>query len=113
MSHIPGEVNRSKNTIPGEIGYFIDFLGDVAFLGGALAFENDALKFFENGEGFIGMVDFGVALLLTHQEADFFKPLQLALDIAGVFFDQFCQTPDVRLKIWVLSIDHNNLAAHS
>jgi len=47
------------------------------------------LEFFEDGELLVRGVDFGVALFLAQEEADLFEPLQFALDVAGVFFDEF------------------------
>jgi hypothetical protein len=80
---------------------------------GALAFEYDTLELFEYNELLVRVVDFGVALLFAYQEPGLFKPFEFTLDIAGVLFDKLGQTADVGFEIWVLSIDHNNLATHS
>ena len=86
---------------------------DGLLLGSALAFEDDALEFFEDGELFVGVVDFGVALLFGVQETDFFEALELALNVAGVFFDKFGEAPDMRLEIGIFGVNHNDLTSHS
>jgi len=85
----------------------------VAFLGSALALQDNGLEFFEDDELLVRVVDLGVSLLFTYQETGFLEALQLTLNVTSVLFDKFCQATHMRLKVWVLSINHNNLAANS
>ena len=85
----------------------------MAFLLGALAFEHNTLEFFEDDELFVGMVNLGVTLFFRYKEAGFFKALQLTLDVTCVFFDKLGKAAHVGLKVRILSIDNNNLAANS
>lgn len=71
------------------------------------------MEFLQNRKLFIRKVDLGVSVFFGVQKADLLKALQFALYIAGVFFDKLSKTPDVRLEIGVLGIDHNNLTPHS
>jgi hypothetical protein len=64
-------------------------LGGALIGGYPLRLQYDALELFKNRELLVGVVNFGVALALGNQEADFFQPFKLALDITGVFFDKF------------------------
>ena len=78
-----------------------------------LGFQHDALQFFEDGELFVGVINLGIALLFGDQEANFFEALEFALDVAGVFFDEFGQAADVGLEVGILGINNNNLAPDS
>ena len=82
-------------------------------LGGALALEHDALKFFKNWELLVRVINLGVTLFFRDKKTDFFETLQLALNITGIFFDKLSQTSDMRLEVWVLSVDDNNLPPNS
>ena len=82
-------------------------------IGRTLAFKNDALKFLKNWEVLIGVVDFSVTLLFAYQKANLFKTLELALNVAGIFFDQLGKPTDMRFKVGVFSINHDNLAPYT
>jgi hypothetical protein len=82
-------------------------------IGCALALKHYALEFFKYREVLIGVVNFGIALLLADQKADFFQSLQLPLDVAGVFFYKFSKSPNMGFKVGVFSIYHDNLAPHT
>lgn len=71
------------------------------------------MEFFEDSKVFVGRVHFGIALLLGVQEANLLEALQLTLNIAWVFLDQFSESADVRLEVRILGIHDHNLAAHS
>jgi hypothetical protein len=88
-------------------------LRDVAFGLRTLTLENNTLQFFEYYELLVRVINLGIALFFADQEPGFFEPLELALDIASVFFDEFGETTNVRLEIGILRIDHNDLAPHS
>ena len=85
----------------------------MAFLLGALAFEDNALEFFEDDELLVRVVDFRVALLFRYKKASFLEALQFALDVTGIFLDKLGKAANVRFKVWVLGIYNNNLAANS
>lgn len=91
----------------------VTVLSSRATLCSPLAFEYNALQFFENNELFVRMIDLGVPLFFGDKEAGFFEPFEFTLNIAGILFDEFGQAADVRLKVGVFRINHNDLAAHS
>ena len=62
---------------------------------------------------FVGLINFGIALLFGVQKANFFESFQLTLDVAGIFFDEFGEATHVGLKIRVFGINNNDFAAHS
>ena len=80
---------------------------------GALALEDNGLELFEDNELFVSVIDLGIALLFADEKACFLEAFQLALDIAGIFFDELGQATDMRLEIRVFGIDHDDLAADS
>ena len=77
-----------------------------------LGLQNNALKLFKNWEVLVGVVDLGIALAFTYQKADFLHALELALDVAGILLNKLGQTSDMRLKVRIFGIDHNDLAPH-
>ena len=79
----------------------------------ALAFEHNALEFFEDNKLLVGVVHFGVALLFADQKTGLFQTLELSLYVPRIFLDKFGETPDMRFKIRILRIDYDNLAADS
>jgi hypothetical protein len=81
--------------------------------GGALAFQHNALEFFKDWELLVSGVDLSVALAFAEQEADLFEALEFALDVASVFFYELGEASDMRLKIWVLRVDHDDFSAHT
>jgi hypothetical protein len=85
----------------------------VAFLGGFLAFEHNGLELFKDNKLLVGVVNLGVALFFTHKKPGFFEAFELALNVAGVFFDKLGETTHVSFKVGVFGIDNDNLAAHS
>lgn len=92
---------------------FRKLLRNVAFLSGFLGLQNDALEFFKDDELLVRIINLSVPLFFTQQEPGLLKPFQLALDVAGIFLDQFGKPPDMRLEVGILSIDHYDLAADS
>jgi hypothetical protein len=88
-------------------------LGNVALGLRTLAFKYDTLQFLKDDKLLVRVVNLGITLLFGNQKASFFEPLEFALDVTGVFFDKFSQTADMGLEIWVLGIDHNDLAPYS
>lgn len=82
-------------------------------LSSALALQNNALQFLENWELLVGVVNLCVTLLFRDEEADLLEALQLALNVACIFFDELSQAPDMCLEIWVLCVDHNDLSSNS
>jgi hypothetical protein len=52
-------------------------------------------------------------LAFGDQEANFLEAFQFALNVTGVFFDQFGQSTDVRFEVGVLGVYHDNLAPNS
>ena len=71
------------------------------------------MELFEDGELFVGVINLRVPLFFTEEKTDFFKAFKLTLDIAGIFFDQFSKTANVRLEIRILSLDDYDFAADS
>ena len=85
----------------------------MAFLLGALAFEDNALELFEDDELLVRVVDFRVSLFFRYKKASFLEALQFALYVTSVFLDKLGKAANMRFKVWVLGIDNNNLAANS
>lgn len=88
-------------------------LSNLALLLGPLALKDDALELFKNGKLLVGVINLGITLFFADQEANFFKSFQLALDVSCVFLNKLGKTANMRLEVWVLSIDNNYLAANS
>jgi hypothetical protein len=111
----PEKVSRVRPPLAaGEILFFLEKSSLLLFLlGGALCFQHYTLEFFEDSEVDVGVINFSISLLFGYQETNFFQPLQFALDVSGIFFNQLGQTANMGLKVGVLGIDHNNLAPHS
>lgn len=78
-----------------------------------LAFNDDALEFLENRELLVGRVNLGVTLLFAGQEANFFKPLQFALNVTRIFFYQLGEAANMSMEIRILSVNHYDFSAHS
>lgn len=78
-----------------------------------LRFDDDTLKLLENRELLVRRINLGIALLLARQEANFFQLLELALDVAWIFFDELCQAADVRAEVGVLGVHHYYLSSDS
>jgi hypothetical protein len=78
-----------------------------------LALDDDALEFFEDRELLVGRVYLGISLFFTGQEADFFQALELALDIAWIFFYQLSEAPHVGMEIRIFGVDNYDFSAHS
>ena len=85
----------------------------LALLGGALRLEDNTLQLFKDGEVLVGVINLGVSLFFGEEEADFLEALEFALDVAGVFFDQFGQAADMRPEVGVLGIYHYDFPSDS
>ncbi len=78
-----------------------------------LRLQHNALQFLKDGEGLVGVINLGVPLLFGYKEADFLKALQLALDVAGVFFNELGKSPHMRLEIRIFCVNHDDFTAYS
>ena len=78
-----------------------------------LRLDHNTLELFEDWELLISRVDFGVTLLFTEQKSHLFETLQFSLDIAWIFFDQLGKPTNVRVKVRILGVYHDNFSAHS
>jgi hypothetical protein len=83
------------------------------FLRSPLGLQYDALQFLENQKVLIGVINLGVGLFFRNKEAYLFQALQLALDVAGIFFNELSQASDMRLEVRVFGIYHYNFSADS
>ena len=82
-------------------------------MGGTLALEDDTLELFKDDKLLVGVVNLGIALFLTQEEACFLEPLELTLDVAGIFFYELGETTDMCFEVGVFGIDYYNLASDS
>lgn len=109
-----GTMERGAEIFARNVPFFESSLGDVAaLLGSTLAFQDDALQFFEDNVLLVRVINLGIALLFADQEASLFEPLEFALDVTGIFFDKLGQAADVRFEIGIFRINHNDFAAYS
>jgi hypothetical protein len=85
----------------------------MSLLGRTLRLKNDTLEFFKDRERLVGVIYLGVALFLADKKANLFEALEFSLYVSSIFFDKLGEATDMGLKIRILGIDHNNLAADS
>lgn len=78
-----------------------------------LRLDDNTLEFLENRKLLVCRIDFGIALLLTREETDFFQLLQFTLDVARIFFDELSESADMRAEVWVLGVHYYYLASDS
>ena len=71
------------------------------------------MKLFKDSEVLIGVINLGIALFFRDKETDLLKSLQLALDVTGILANEFCEATNMSFKIWILCIDHYDLASNS
>lgn len=83
------------------------------FLRCTLRLQNDTLQFFKNRKLLVRVINFGIPLLFTDKESDFFEPFKFALDVASVFFYQLSQASNMGFEVWILSINNNDFSAYA